>query len=403
MQAITQGPSAIDGSPRDHLRATIRAELAKHNPLEVSRGALEIIAETSLRCAEENGSAAFHVVDEQGNPRTSVRDGQVTNLTVQDLVAELRQKHHALFEPSRTESAKSPKRPRTGPRRCTAEQRSLQAPDAAPEPTSAPTATVDPPKKSRKRRAAAADIPEPQTPARPRRLVAILAAEFSVPAWGGGKGAQPLPADIQQWRREIIEPSLTENGGTFIRWVGNSLLTAFDSPQDAVHCAMVVGNLLRCRNRQLPLQARLNCRIGVDLGEVVFEADAVYGDAVTVAERLAALARVGAIHISGGMYEQISNRLVCKFRARGDVPLAGIAHAVRIYEVTPLPLLKDTRFRFSRPVDLIGAVAAVVIGGVLGLGIVNAPRSMDLIGVSTAYATQGQAQAAAPLTYAARR
>src|SRR3954468_25112104 len=99
MQRTTDETHAVGHSPRHRLQALIRTELAKHNPLEHSRGPLELIAETSVRLAED-GSGEYEVVDEQGKVRTAVRDGEVAKMTVAEPGAEFRPKNQARLTPS---------------------------------------------------------------------------------------------------------------------------------------------------------------------------------------------------------------------------------------------------------------------------------------------------------------
>ena len=102
----------------DRVREIIRSEVARANPREESRRALELIAETSLRYEETDGALRISVVDEDGHHRTVVRDGREVDCTIQDLVAELRGRHPSLFgtdsghgsEPARPAGAPSVER-----------------------------------------------------------------------------------------------------------------------------------------------------------------------------------------------------------------------------------------------------------------------------------------------------
>ncbi|MGO4570514.1 thermonuclease family protein [Microvirga sp. 2TAF3] len=84
---------------RDRVRAVIRAEIAQFHPTDDARQPLELIVETFLRYGEKDGALAITVVDESGQPRTSIRNGQVVAATIRDLLEELRQTHPALFKP----------------------------------------------------------------------------------------------------------------------------------------------------------------------------------------------------------------------------------------------------------------------------------------------------------------
>src|SRR4051812_33832821 len=85
---------------RERIRDEIREELAKHKPVETARMALELLAEISIRFVEEDGSAGYQVLDQNGRPRTKVVDGKAVDLAIPDLVADLRDKHPTLFQPA---------------------------------------------------------------------------------------------------------------------------------------------------------------------------------------------------------------------------------------------------------------------------------------------------------------
>jgi endonuclease YncB( thermonuclease family) len=93
-------------STRDRVREVIRAEVARAEPVDDARGPLELIVETSLRYSETGGLETVTVVDEKGEPRTAMRQGQAVAMTVQDLVEELRVQHPTLFKPRGGEGSK---------------------------------------------------------------------------------------------------------------------------------------------------------------------------------------------------------------------------------------------------------------------------------------------------------
>src|SRR5438045_9785927 len=76
-------------------------------------------------------------------------------------------------------------------------------------------------------------------------------------------------------------------------------------------------------------------RIGVNLGDVIIEADDVFGDGVNIATRLEGIADPGQVFISGGIYEQIKQKLVCGYESLGDRKVKNITDPVRVYRVLP--------------------------------------------------------------------
>ena len=60
----------------------------------------------------------------------------------------------------------------------------------------------------------------------------------------------------------------------------------------------------------------MSLRIGINLGDVIEEDGALFGDGVNVAARLQALARPGGILVSGSVNEQVRNKLDGRIRTR---------------------------------------------------------------------------------------
>jgi formylglycine-generating enzyme required for sulfatase activity len=76
-------------------------------------------------------------------------------------------------------------------------------------------------------------------------------------------------------------------------------------------------------------------RIGVNLGDVIVEPDDIYGDGVNIAARLEGIAKPGEVYISGGVYEQIKNKLVCGYQLLGNRKVKNITEPISVYRVLP--------------------------------------------------------------------
>jgi class 3 adenylate cyclase len=126
-----------------------------------------------------------------------------------------------------------------------------------------------------------------------RRLAAILAADvvgFSVLM---GKDEEGTLARIKDLRRTIVEPKVNEHRGRVFKTTGDGFLIAFSSPVEAVRCAVGINEVLASNGAQEGAET-LSLRIGINLGDVIFEADGdVYGDGVNIAARLEQLADEG--------------------------------------------------------------------------------------------------------------
>jgi hypothetical protein len=75
----------------------IKAEVAKANPLDDARDAVELLVNKFVRTSMKDGKVAVDVLDTNGNPR--IKDVNGTPFTVADLVAEIRESRASLFKP----------------------------------------------------------------------------------------------------------------------------------------------------------------------------------------------------------------------------------------------------------------------------------------------------------------
>jgi formylglycine-generating enzyme required for sulfatase activity len=141
-----------------------------------------------------------------------------------------------------------------------------------------------------------------------RRIAAILAADISGYSRLMQLDEEGTYARVMRQRRELIEPSITEHQGKLINYAGDGFLAMFDSPVEAVRCAIVIHQGMVGRNTSLPREQWILYRIGVHLGDVIVEPDGVFGDGVNIAARLEGIATPGDLFISGGVYEQIKNK-----------------------------------------------------------------------------------------------
>jgi formylglycine-generating enzyme required for sulfatase activity/class 3 adenylate cyclase len=213
------------------------------------------------------------------------------------------------------------------------------------------------------------DPPPPDGPA--RRLAAILAADIEGYSRLMGMDEEGTHARIKRQRRELIEPTIAEHHGRLVKYTGDGFLVMFDSPVEAVRCAIVIQQNMVGRNASLPRQQWILYRLGVHLGDVIVEEDDIYGDGVNIAARLESIAGPGDLFISGGVYEQIKNKLVCGYQSLGDRQVKNITDPVNVYRVLPDPAAlmraRQTRWSSHWPFRALAAVGVIVIVGGAGL------------------------------------
>jgi formylglycine-generating enzyme required for sulfatase activity/class 3 adenylate cyclase len=173
--------------------------------------------------------------------------------------------------------------------------------------------------------------------ASPRRLAAIVAGDIAGYSRLMGVDEEGTHARVKRHRRELIEPTISEHQGRLVKYTGDGFLAMFDSPVEAVRCAIVIQQSMVGRNASLPREQWILYRIGVHLGDVIVEHDDIYGEGVNIAARLEGIANPGDVFVSGGVYEQIKNKLVCAYQALGDRQVKNITDPVSVYRVLPDP------------------------------------------------------------------
>src|SRR5436190_23352652 len=171
----------------------------------------------------------------------------------------------------------------------------------------------------------------------PRRLAAIVAGDVAGYSRLMQIDEEGTHNRVKRIERELIEPSIAEHHGRLVKTTGDGFIAIFDSPVEAVRCGIVIQQNMVGRNASLPKHHWIEYRIGVNLGDVIIEADDIYGDGVNIATRLEGIADPGQVFISGGIYEQIKQKLVCGYESLGDRKVKNITDPVRVYRVLPDP------------------------------------------------------------------
>jgi TolB-like protein/class 3 adenylate cyclase len=196
-----------------------------------------------------------------------------------------------------------------------------------------------------------------------RRLAAILAADVVGYSALMERDEDRTLARLKAHRKEFIEPLIAEYQGRIVKLMGDGALVEFASVVDAVRCAVLIQQGMAERNRDVPEDERICFRIGINLGDVIHEADGdLYGDGVNVAARLEQLAEPGGVVVSGTAYDHLQGKLDLPLEFAGEQRVKNIERLVRAYRVRLDG--KAARFRLtSRRVRRLAwpAVAALVL------------------------------------------
>jgi TolB-like protein/Flp pilus assembly protein TadD len=169
-------------------------------------------------------------------------------------------------------------------------------------------------------------------PKLPRRLAAVLVADV--------QGYSRLIGDDEDTaHREttacigLFGGKVADYGGRLVRAVGDGALVELQSASEAVKFAVDMQETIEERNLEVPVERRVEFRIGINLGDVIIEEGDIFGDTVNVAARLQTLAYPGGICISKAVHGEVSAKLGYGYESMGPQDLKNIVRPVEVFRV----------------------------------------------------------------------
>jgi adenylate cyclase len=164
--------------------------------------------------------------------------------------------------------------------------------------------------------------------------------------------------------RAIFTDFVCRHEGRIVDSPGDNILAEFDSPVEAVQCAVEIQRELARRNLQLAQHRQMQFRIGINLGDILSRDDGtIYGDGVNVAARLESLAEPGGIMVSESVRMQVSSLIDVSIADAGAHEVKNIAEPVHVYRIVldeMAPPRKGSRPERRRG-GLMGAAVAVIV------------------------------------------
>lgn len=170
--------------------------------------------------------------------------------------------------------------------------------------------------------------------------------------------------------KELIAKLIQQHRGRVVDAPGDNLLAEFGSVVDATECAVKIQQELKVKYAELPDDRKMQFRIGVNLGDVVEEADHIYGDGVNIAARIEGLADPGGVCISRTAYDHVKNKLKIGYEYLGEHSVKNISEPVRVYRVLMEPeaagkVIGEKRFlgRISRNAAITVIIILLILAG----------------------------------------
>ena len=165
-----------------------------------------------------------------------------------------------------------------------------------------------------------------------RKLAAILVYDVVGYSRLAGVDEERTLARLRTLRSDLIDPVISVHRGRVVKRTGDGSIIEFRSVVDAVRCAIEVQTGMIERNTGVPLEKRIEFRVGIHVGDVVEESDGdLMGDGVNIAARLEGVCGPGGICLSEDAYRQVKGRHDVAASDLGPTQLKNLVEPIRIY------------------------------------------------------------------------
>jgi TolB-like protein/class 3 adenylate cyclase/AraC-like DNA-binding protein/Tfp pilus assembly protein PilF len=141
------------------------------------------------------------------------------------------------------------------------------------------------------------------------------------------QGDEQVASNVRARHRQVFGQQHKLHQGKIIQYYGDGSLSVFKSAIQAVQCAIEIQRLLQ-EGDAVPL------RIGLHMGDIVFDSTEVYGDGVNFASRIESLGVAGAILLSGKLNDELKNHAIISTKSLGHFALKNIVGPVEVFAIT---------------------------------------------------------------------
>src|SRR6476660_6373661 len=166
-----------------------------------------------------------------------------------------------------------------------------------------------------------------------RRLAAILAADVVGSCRLIGIDEEGTLAQLKALRKTLFDPKIAQHHGRIVKNTGDGALVEFASVVDAVRCADDVQRGVAEQNTAVPQGKRVEFRIGIHVGDIIFDDNDIFGDGVNIAVRLEGIAEPGGVCISDDAQRQIRGKVDTAFEDMGPQNLKNIVEPMRAWRL----------------------------------------------------------------------
>src|SRR4029077_11222000 len=185
-----------------------------------------------------------------------------------------------------------------------------------------------------------------------RRLAAVLAADVAGYSRLMGLDEEGTLARLKAVRKALVDPTIAVHRGRIVKTTGDGMLVEFASAVDAVRCAIEVQHGMAGHNADGLPHTRIELRIGIHVGDIIFDDNDIFGDGVNIAARLEGIAEPGGVCMSDDAYRQVRGKVEIACDDMGEQSLRNIAEPMRAWRVRltgQAPSAVKSRLAMSQP------------------------------------------------------
>jgi adenylate cyclase len=166
-----------------------------------------------------------------------------------------------------------------------------------------------------------------------RRLAAVMAADVAGYSRLMGRDEERTLEQLKAFRKTLVDPSIATHRGRIVKTTGDGMLVEFASAVDAARCAVEIQREMIERNAAVPVEFRIEFRIGIHVGDIIIDENDIFGDGVNIAARLEGIAEPGCICISEDAHRQIRGKIDIAFEDMGKQSLKNIAEPMHAWKI----------------------------------------------------------------------
>jgi class 3 adenylate cyclase len=146
---------------------------------------------------------------------------------------------------------------------------------------------------------------------------------------------------VQRRHDQILTEAVTSSGGSVVKGMGDGVLAVFDAAADAVAAGVRAQREMAGHNQRHPGEA-FEIRVGISVGDVMWDGFDVHGSAVIEASRLCDAARGGQVLVSDLVRALTRGRGGFAFEPVGELSLKGLSDPVAACSVEIQAFVDET-------------------------------------------------------------